>query len=598
MLRLFLLIAFFPSAIVSLNNGLALTPPMGYRTWEQLSININAHSLIKTIDAFALPRSSLNGKSLVDLGYNNVAADDGWQPAFSSSSTAPGINGGFHDKNGMPIVSNITFPGGFKPLSKHAKNNGQTFSWYTNNCGDGQSPPETNYTDPKEIQQHYWGDIHYSLVNDLNGFKVDGCGQFNSMQTYADLANATGKKMLFESCHPLDTSNDPYIDPVTHELVCNFHYFRTSADVSFSFDSVLGNINSLHKWENISRPGCWGHPDMLEIGNLWTVAEDQTNFGLYCITSSPLILSFDLTDEIRMKQRLPIFSNQEAIDINQQWVGHPGKLIQTFRQSDKTQYLDAVPCNSTEIQGWSFRDVAPIALPASNSNSSINKDIRTVQIVAPNGIDCVDLIIQAPLRVVKCNVNTSTQILEYNTITGHLGKSHPMQDGSSYGYINVGSKVGPLTQFTKSYGTDQCNEEYYIDIETGIFSTRCGDGKKTHDVAEPRCMKTVNASKEIFVDNNSEHFVRNITHQIWAKPLRNGEIAVLVVNRAIENGLKFLLQFDTLMFGSNKTTEGTESKYRVRDVWKHKDLGIFNNEYLTDNILPHGNVFLRLTPVR
>ena len=108
MLRLFLLIAFFPSAIVSLNNGLALTPPMGYRTWEQLSININAHSIIKTIDAFALPRSSLNGKSLVDLGYNNVAADDGWQPAFSSSSTAPGINGGFHDKNGMPIVSNLT----------------------------------------------------------------------------------------------------------------------------------------------------------------------------------------------------------------------------------------------------------------------------------------------------------------------------------------------------------------------------------------------------------------------------------------------------------------------------------------------------------
>ena len=109
-----------------------------------------------------------------------------------------------------------------------------------------------------------------------------------------------------------------------------------------------------------------------------------------------------------MKQRLPIFSNQEAIDINQHWVGHPGKLIQTFRQSDKTQYLDAVPCNSTEIQGWSFRDVAPIALPAFNSNASINKDIRTVQIVAPNGIDCVDLIIQAPLSVVKCNVKYSS----------------------------------------------------------------------------------------------------------------------------------------------------------------------------------------------
>ena len=52
----------------------------------------------------------------------------------------------------------------------------------------------------------------------------------------------------------------PYFEP-SGDLVCPFHYFRVSADVSFSFDSMMGNLQELIKFVNVSRPGCWAHPD-------------------------------------------------------------------------------------------------------------------------------------------------------------------------------------------------------------------------------------------------------------------------------------------------------------------------------------------------
>jgi hypothetical protein len=40
--------------------------------------------------------------------------------------------------------------------------------------------------------------------------------------------------------------------------------------------------------------------DMLEVGNLATVTESQTHFGLWCVVSAPLQLSFDMRDNGRL----------------------------------------------------------------------------------------------------------------------------------------------------------------------------------------------------------------------------------------------------------------------------------------------------------
>ena len=101
------------------------------------------------------------------------------------------------------------------------------------------------------------------------------CGQFNNMTLYAELYNQTGHAVLIESCHGTSSCTPdpdsggfmpdpngicPYFDP-SGNLVCPFHYFRTSADVSFSFDSFLGNLQTLVKFQHVSRPGCWATPE-------------------------------------------------------------------------------------------------------------------------------------------------------------------------------------------------------------------------------------------------------------------------------------------------------------------------------------------------
>ena len=66
---------------------------------------------------------------------------------------------------------------------------------------------------------------------------------------------------------------------------------------------------------------------MLEVGNLANATEDRSHFGAWAIMSSPLVLSFDLTDAARMDRAWPIVSNRLILAVNQRWVGDPGRRV-------------------------------------------------------------------------------------------------------------------------------------------------------------------------------------------------------------------------------------------------------------------------------
>lgn len=87
--------------------------------------------------------------------------------------------------------------------------------------------------------------------------------------------------------------------------------------------------------------------------------------------------------------------------------------------------------------------------------------------------------------------------------------------------------------------------------------------------------------------------------QIWAKPLEDGSYAVGLFNTAnfektpqsyfhwgTEKENKFTFAFDKL---------GLKGNWRVRDVWRQKDLGVFANNFST-SIRHHGVVMVRLYP--
>ena len=63
--------------------------------------------------------------------------------------------------------------------------------------------------------------------------------------------------------------------------------------------------------------------------------EWQSHFAMWAVTSSPLILGFDLTNTTILKETWPIISNEEVIAVSQTWAGHPGRLV-----ANSTEYRD------------------------------------------------------------------------------------------------------------------------------------------------------------------------------------------------------------------------------------------------------------------
>jgi len=236
--------------------------------------------------------------------------------------------------------------------------------------------------------------------------------------------------------------------------------------------------------------------------------------------------------------------------------------------------------------GWSLRPVA----------SAFGKSIMAYQVVAPHGQGCVDLRVQSPLRLHPCESSpiaaTSPQVLEFDSASGHLGRPHPMQDGSEYGYVNIAGGTNPdvgeqSMQFTHSYGPDQPNEEYAF--VNGTFRDRCSNGKAGHAGCPARCV--VHNTSAPNVGNNAQYLVQDVGWQIWAKPLSEGAVAVLILNRDVDH-LTARIDFASVGLGSK------HQPVRVRDLHLHTDVVVESDgEYTATAIGPHDSLMLKLTPL-
>ena len=81
LLGLFLGVAFLSNTAQGLENGLALTPPMGWRSWNAYHGDIDDQTVRRVVDIVTSFRPAVDGNlsSLLDLGYSHVGVDDGWQ---------------------------------------------------------------------------------------------------------------------------------------------------------------------------------------------------------------------------------------------------------------------------------------------------------------------------------------------------------------------------------------------------------------------------------------------------------------------------------------------------------------------------------------
>ena len=95
------------------DNGVALTPPMGWSSWNTFRNRINEKLILDTAHA-------MKDKGLIDAGYTYINLDDCWQSSL-------------RDENGELVGDYETFPSGIAHLAKEVNKLGLKLGAYTSN---------------------------------------------------------------------------------------------------------------------------------------------------------------------------------------------------------------------------------------------------------------------------------------------------------------------------------------------------------------------------------------------------------------------------------------------------------------------------------
>jgi alpha-galactosidase len=318
-------------AVTSLDDGLARTPPMGWRSWNAFLGTVNDTIVRSVADCMVRRKRTVDGlpTSLADLGYHRVGIDDGWQACNRGQRES------YHAHDGTPLVNESRFPD-LKGLVAYGHAAGLFMDFYHINCICMDT--YTLHTNATWAHLSWIGNVQQLRRAGFDGVKIDNCGDDDGAgfaEMVRQIQNAGGKPLLIENCNQGHGLGPPRGLP-TSDGWCNFHMFRTGGDIGPSFDNVMAKLQRTTPFQDldhpISRPGCWAFPDMLEVANFgggMAVTESRSHFGAWCIVSSPLMLSFDVTNEDAVDSVWDIISNREAIAINQEWAGHPGRLVLT-----------------------------------------------------------------------------------------------------------------------------------------------------------------------------------------------------------------------------------------------------------------------------
>ena len=309
---------------------LGATPPKAWRSWNAFALDVDERRIYE--QAIALSQPGPNGApSLLQLGYNEVGIDDGWQ-------SCTGHKGTWHSAAGAPLVDNAKFSD-LRALVARVHAIGVKVGWYVNTCWCNDQEhrvwPRGNVR----------ADAELVLKHGFDAVKIDGCGPARDMREWTRFFANTS--MLVENCANNGKIGGKSWTPAKpHDVVgskCRgFHTYRVSHDIAPQFYSAMYNLQKMRPFLGngtkapLSRPGCWAYADMLMVGRIGP-RESRTHFGAWCIVSSPLVLGFDLTNATALAHVRPIVSNPLALLVHSAWAGSPGTLLLESAQSFETQ---------------------------------------------------------------------------------------------------------------------------------------------------------------------------------------------------------------------------------------------------------------------
>jgi alpha-galactosidase len=296
------------------DSGLAMTPPMGWNSWNAFEKEIDEEKIRAIAEAMV-------SSGMREAGYTYLVLDDAWMAKK-------------RDKDGRLVADPKKFPSGMKAIGEYIHSKGLKYGIYQDRgkmtCQ--QLPGSFGHERIDMETFAKWG-VDYikmdSCFAENNGrmsskdyalyrkwIKAAGWPMVLSISDFGNGAWAWGGK---ESAQLWRTSNDIY--PWMGSIYA-------CAETSASDRAIHPAFNGL--WQ-FAGPGHWNDPDMLQVGNLKGVDEDRkeiadrAHFSLWCILAAPLMAGNDLrtmSDKVRN-----VLTASELIAVNQDRRGIQGYKV-------------------------------------------------------------------------------------------------------------------------------------------------------------------------------------------------------------------------------------------------------------------------------
>jgi alpha-galactosidase len=286
----------FALAQAPFRGAVALTPPMGWNSWNKFGCHVSEQLIRQIADAIAT-----NGMKAA--GYKYVNIDDCWQIG--------------RDSQGTIVADPATFPSGIKALADYVHSKGLQLGIYTDagrlTC---QKRPGSYQHEVQDVDTYAaWG---------VDYVKIDWCaaeGLEPEVQytKFRDAFEHASRQMVFSIC---DWGvKAPWTwGPHTGNL------WRTTGDISDHYDRMSLIGFSQDGLEKYAGPGHWNDPDMLEVGNGGMKRDEYLqHMSLWVMLAAPLLAGNDvrnMSDETKH-----ILLNPEIIAVDQDPKGVQGHRV-------------------------------------------------------------------------------------------------------------------------------------------------------------------------------------------------------------------------------------------------------------------------------
>eukprot|EP00038_Savillea_parva_P025951 m.50314 g.50314 ORF g.50314 m.50314 type:complete len:571 (+) comp7229_c0_seq2:61-1773(+) len=543
MMNRLLVLASTLTGVAALNNGLGLTPAMGYSSWNDCSSMRdngpdgwcwNTEEHIKNTTLYFI------SSGLAKLGYTQINIDEGWLKGRAA--------------NGSMVEDWEKFPSGMKGLGDWIKSqetfpgSGKKMRYGLYSCrGTCQCGTHT-YSAPGS-HGFEKADVDWMVTHaGADYLKIDSCcgdqdhaTAFSDYAKFRDAMNATGQYVYFSLCgwHEWYSPPDPSINYTGGYSLGNS--WRIAGDGS-GWGPLTNCINTQAAAADYIGPGGWADPDLLIGPKVYvggqTDEQARAQFTLWSIFPTNLLISQNVLQW--SDYALETYSNDELIAINQDPLGKAAKRIVgddldfpcKDEPSGAVASVQAVACDTTDpTQQW-----------------KIDADSNTIASVAYPG---------AVLDDVNCAADDGSPVALYTPDNGKgtcNGQNQLWQHHASDGTItstangkclDVFQWVGPAVDVWACNGGP--NQNWTV-TASGQLKTQASE----HGPA--MCLAARQAS--------------NACTNVWGRQLSQGEFALGLLNNGNDAAN---VTCDTDCF-DKLNISSTVKSLTVRDLWAHRDV--------------------------